>query len=332
MWERANPQDTSYSGAKQLGTTVSGSFDLVTGPLAGNNVGTYDIDKGVTSVRSPAITLPTGQDLVLSFSYYMAHTSNSSSEDYFRVSVVGDATLTVLGELGAKSDDDAAWEGFSTGLNSFAGQTIYLLVEAADLGGGSIVEAAIDDVSIVAKLPATPLLEAGFDSGAEGFAYSDDAFRGTGQPGYASGTWLSSGGRTGGGLQVYLGGLDNNRIYGMSGGWQQGFTLAAPGEVILSFWYNLTQAADYETDEYSQALVTVDGVLVGEGAADYVHQISGDGNGGDHRTTGWRLYQVNLGTLSAGQHTLVAGGHNNKKTYNNEWTEVLIDDVGVAVR
>ncbi len=36
QFTRANPDATSSSGAKQLGTTVSGSFDLVTGPLAGS--------------------------------------------------------------------------------------------------------------------------------------------------------------------------------------------------------------------------------------------------------------------------------------------------------
>ena len=34
-WERANPADTNSSGAKQLGTTTSGSFDLVTGAARG---------------------------------------------------------------------------------------------------------------------------------------------------------------------------------------------------------------------------------------------------------------------------------------------------------
>ena len=45
-WERANPADTNSSGAKQLGTTTSGSFDLVTGPLAGSDAGTHDVDGG----------------------------------------------------------------------------------------------------------------------------------------------------------------------------------------------------------------------------------------------------------------------------------------------
>ena len=40
------------------GTTVSGVNDLVTGRLAGSSAGVHDIDAGITSVQSPAITLP----------------------------------------------------------------------------------------------------------------------------------------------------------------------------------------------------------------------------------------------------------------------------------
>ncbi len=57
QWARANPETTTSSGTKQHGTTVSGVNDLVTGPLAGASVGANDIDGGVTSIQSPAITL-----------------------------------------------------------------------------------------------------------------------------------------------------------------------------------------------------------------------------------------------------------------------------------
>jgi carboxypeptidase T len=52
-WERADPQPTDSSGAKQLGTTVSGTNDLVTGASAGASAGENDIDGGATSIRSP---------------------------------------------------------------------------------------------------------------------------------------------------------------------------------------------------------------------------------------------------------------------------------------
>jgi hypothetical protein len=156
QWERGNPEDTNSSGPKQLGTTVSGSNDLVTGRLAGSSAGAYDIDGGVTSVRSPAITLPGNGDLTLSFSYYLAHATNASSADYLRVKVVGNTTTTVFEELGAADNDDAAWAMWNTSLNAFAGQTVRILVEAADASGASLVEAAIDDVFITSSEPPIP--------------------------------------------------------------------------------------------------------------------------------------------------------------------------------
>lgn len=150
-WERANPDTVSYSGYKQLGTTVSGSYDLVTGPSAGSSAGSYDLDGGITSIQSPYFTLPTGRNLVLSLKYYMAHASNSSSADYLRVKIVGTSTQTILQELGARNDDDAAWATLSISLNTFAGQTVYLLIEASDSPSESLVEAAIDDILIIAE-------------------------------------------------------------------------------------------------------------------------------------------------------------------------------------
>jgi len=138
-------------GYKQLGTTHSGSYNLVTGALAGADAGAYDLDGGITSIRSPMILLPTEGDITLSFWYYFAHANNSSSADYLRVRVVGATTQQIFQEVGASVDDDAAWQEFTFSLNGFRGQTIYLLITAADLKGGSLVEAAIDDVLIVAE-------------------------------------------------------------------------------------------------------------------------------------------------------------------------------------
>ncbi|MBN1137301.1 MAG: cadherin-like domain-containing protein [Anaerolineae bacterium] len=156
VWERGDPEATYSNGPKQLGTTVSGVNDLVTGRLAGANANTYDIDGGVTSIRSPEITLPVTDALTLSFRYYLAHGSNSSTADYLRIKVVGSTTATVFEELGAADDDDAAWAIENVSLNAFAGQTVYLLIEAADAGADSLVEAAIDDVIIVAPTNQAP--------------------------------------------------------------------------------------------------------------------------------------------------------------------------------
>jgi subtilisin family serine protease len=148
QWARANPEDTNSSGPKQLGTTVSGVNDLVTGPLAGASVGANDIDGGTTSIRSPQITLSGGTTYTLTFSFYFAHLNNSSTADFFRVRIVSGSTTTVFQELGSAADDDAFWMTATADLSQFAGQTIRILIEAADASGASLVEAAVDDVRI----------------------------------------------------------------------------------------------------------------------------------------------------------------------------------------
>jgi PKD repeat protein len=150
QWERANPFGTAVNGPKQLDNAASGSFDLVTGAAAGGDPGDFDIDGGVTTIRSPNITLPSSGNLTLSFKYYLAHKNNSSTNDYLRVHVIGATSTLVFEELGAAVDDDAVWASFSANLNSYAGQTISVLIEAADAVEGSLVEAAIDDVLITA--------------------------------------------------------------------------------------------------------------------------------------------------------------------------------------
>jgi len=99
-------------------------------------------------MRSPAITLPATGNLTLSFSYYLAHGSNATSADFLRVSVVGSTSSVVFQKLGAAADVDAVWTTASASLNSFAGQTVRLLIEAADADTASLVEAGIDDVKI----------------------------------------------------------------------------------------------------------------------------------------------------------------------------------------
>jgi subtilisin family serine protease len=149
QWARANPASTNSSGPKQLGTTVSGLNDLVTGAAAGSSAGANDIDGGVTSIQSPLITLSGGSTYTLSFSFYLSHLNNSSTADFFRIRIVsGSTTTTVFQELGSAADDDAAWITAVVDLSQFSGQTIRIVIEAADAAGASLVEAAVDDVRI----------------------------------------------------------------------------------------------------------------------------------------------------------------------------------------
>jgi extracellular elastinolytic metalloproteinase len=149
QWARANPETTTSNGTKQQGTTVSGVNDLVTGAPAGASAGVNDIDGGTTSIQSPAITLSGGTTFTLTFSYYLAHGTNSSTADFFRVRIVSGTTVTtVFQELGSTANDNATFTAQTVNLSQFAGQTIRILIEAADAAGASLVEAAVDDVRI----------------------------------------------------------------------------------------------------------------------------------------------------------------------------------------
>jgi hypothetical protein len=151
-WQIANPQTTRSHGVKQLGTTVSGRRDLVTGAKAGPRAGSNDLDHGETTVRSRSITLPSDPAAYgpLTFAYYLAHTAKSTSADYLRVMVEGEdgTRTTVFERRGSAHDVDASWTSASASLADWAGQTIHLVVTARDGGRGNLLEAGIDDIRI----------------------------------------------------------------------------------------------------------------------------------------------------------------------------------------
>ncbi|MQY04571.1 M28 family metallopeptidase [Actinomadura macrotermitis] len=147
-FERGVPQATSYSGTNLQLAAAGGTRTLVTGASGGTSAGDNDIDGGTTSIQSAPITLPTGT-LTLSFSWYLGHLNNASSDDYLRVRVVGpNGTTTVLNQPGAATNRSASWQTATANVSSFAGQSVRILVDAADAGGGSLIEAGIDNIKI----------------------------------------------------------------------------------------------------------------------------------------------------------------------------------------
>jgi len=144
-WERADPQATSV----QSGFAPSGSRALVTGHLAGSKPSSYDLDGGVTTVRSPGIALPASPGR-LYFRYTFSHASNSSSADYFRAFVEDQAghRRLVLAVNGSARTVGPSWKTASIPMASWAGQTVRIVFQASDGGKASTVEAAVDDVRV----------------------------------------------------------------------------------------------------------------------------------------------------------------------------------------
>ena len=148
QWERGDPEATSSGVALQLGTTTSGSNDLVTARLAGASAGVNDVDGGTTSVQSPAIALPSTGTLTLTANWYLAHLNNASSADFFRVRVVGSTNTVVFQQLGAATNRAGAWSSLSANISSFAGQTVRIVIETADASTASLIEAGVDDLRV----------------------------------------------------------------------------------------------------------------------------------------------------------------------------------------
>ncbi|MCR9221293.1 MAG: Ig-like domain-containing protein [Alphaproteobacteria bacterium] len=169
---------------------------------------------------------------------------------------------------------------------------------------------------------AVTLLSADFDGGDGGFDYSDGAFRGADNDAYAHGRHKSGDGT----LELTLGGGDSHDVTdGMSGGFSKGFTVAAGVTgATLTFSYRLDMPDDFESDEYAEVLVSIDGELYGLDGQDYIAREAG---GGD---TGWRTVTIELPELAEGEHTLTLGGYLNKKTTESERLEIRFDDVSVT--
>jgi hypothetical protein len=177
-------------------------------------------------------------------------------------------------------------------------------------------------------------LPEGFEGGAAGFVYVDDGFQqgGPARPASENGMRLTTGGNPGAALQIFLGDVTNNLVTNLSGAWQLSFSLPQQAMVGVSFDYNLTQSPNYESNEFSRVLLSIDGKLLGAGSNNFIDQVAGDGDGGPSITTGWKTFRRNLGILAAGTHTLRIGGFNNQKNASNESTTILIDNVLAQVR
>jgi hypothetical protein len=158
-----------------------------------------------------------------------------------------------------------------------------------------------------------------FNSGADGFEYSDDIFFNTNRPQYASGYWTAKGGNSGsGGLFVGLGDVDGRDIMdGMSGGWTGEFYMSDSAKKDVSIDYRMVMN-QFDVDECAQALVQI-------GDGDHVRLIRLCGRGTD---TGW-ITKTFTQSLSAGDHTIKIGGVLSKKTGPGEVAHIYFDNIKI---
>lgn len=151
LWSHAIPQQTRFQGTTvQTGPLSNANKAMVTGGLAGNTVGTYDVDGGKTTLRSPLITLPANSGYQLTLDYYFAHLWNASSADYFSIYVAtpNGQRQRLFHMTGQANNKAGTWQTLQFDLSTLANSSIYLDIETADSGAGSIIEAAFDNLTI----------------------------------------------------------------------------------------------------------------------------------------------------------------------------------------
>jgi uncharacterized protein DUF4347/cellulose/xylan binding protein with CBM9 domain/cadherin-like protein len=177
-----------------------------------------------------------------------------------------------------------------------------------------------------AALSTADLINTGFDADEDSFTYADDPF-GTGLPGYADGTYEAAGGLTGGGIRTYLG--PGSTGGATSAGWSHTFSLTQETIVAFSLDFRMLMGEGYETTEYGEVILDIDGTRYGSDTNSSLLHTIGDGNGGGTMDSGWQSTQLEV-ALSAGNHTLTLGAYNNNATWTDEWAEVFFDNVQVT--
>ena len=165
LWELGDPNGTFWEGAivqPEDDHTELGTQCLVTGNGTGQSVGFDDIDGGVTTVLSPIFDLSNESDVLLT--YYRWYTNNigdNPSTDHWIVGVSNNSGDTWV-ELENITLSNTSWKRQRYILNDIIDLTSEMQLKFiaedsfydGDAGsGGSLVEAAIDDVMVESISP-----------------------------------------------------------------------------------------------------------------------------------------------------------------------------------
>lgn len=162
-WNWANPSGTTSSSVQvQPENTNSGSLCYFTGASGpGAAVGDADVDGGFTTLVSPTINCSGYADAVISYARWYTNSSGANpNQDTFRIDVsVDGGNNWVRGETVGPTGTGPGWvmSGFKLlDLGLTPTSQVVLRFIADDAEPGSIVEAAIDDVTVVGRLCSDP--------------------------------------------------------------------------------------------------------------------------------------------------------------------------------
>jgi aminopeptidase S len=149
IWERVDPEPTPAQPGDD--TTVNGSLCWVTDGRAGPNIGSFDVDGGITTLTSPPFsTLPppgfSGEAWITFDVWYSNNQGSAPNADSMPVELSTDGGTTWLPALDI-SENRGVWWRTRIPIAAPSAQTRVRFI-ARDLEAGSIVEAAVDELRV----------------------------------------------------------------------------------------------------------------------------------------------------------------------------------------
>jgi len=160
IWENVDP----YPTVAQPGDdhSVEGSRCWITGQhVPGENESAYDVDNGKTTLFSPVYDLQDFSEVTIRYwKWYSNNQGFSPNNDFWHVDISNDggASWTAVEHTNISTN---CWMSHTFELSAYypTPGRIQLRFVAADEGGGSMVEAGVDDLILVALTETTPVPE-----------------------------------------------------------------------------------------------------------------------------------------------------------------------------
>ncbi len=155
IWTRVNPIGTAAQPEDDH-TPAPGVNCWVTGQgSVGGSVGENDVDGGTTTLLSPVINLAAYPDAKISYWRWYSNTAGAApNADTFVIQISNNGStwvdVEVVGPTGSEVSGGWFFHEFNVADFVTPSANVRMRFRASDLGSGSIIEAAVDDFSVVA--------------------------------------------------------------------------------------------------------------------------------------------------------------------------------------
>ncbi|MDP7031256.1 MAG: FlgD immunoglobulin-like domain containing protein [Gemmatimonadota bacterium] len=162
QWELADPIGTQAQ-PEDDSTPAPGTMAFITGQCSGSNcwsgcsLGCNDIDNGETTLLTPIYDLAGASNVKVKYdAWYSNNTGATPSTDYWVVDVSNDGGSSWTNIVNTNVTN-ASWTSYSIDIDALFGTPDQVQVRfvGSDLGSGSLVEAAVDELRILADYGAT---------------------------------------------------------------------------------------------------------------------------------------------------------------------------------